>query len=208
MDIIQIGWPDITALATVMAIDVALAGDNALVVGMAAAGLAPRLRRRAILVGIGAAAVLRVLFAAFTVRLLNIVGLTAAGGLLLLWVAWKLWRELRSSPGPSESVPATDHSAPGKTLRHAVSQIIIADLSMSLDNVLAVAGAARDHFWVLVVGLGLSVVLMGIAASLLARIIHRYRWVAYGGVLVVLYVALAMIWDGSHSVLATLPQHH
>ena len=184
-----------------MAIDVALAADNALVVGMAASGLEHQLRRRAIIVGIGVAAILRIVFAVFAVRLLHIVGLTAAGGLLLLWVAWKLWREVSASHRPT----GTGSVVPGKTLRHAVGQIIVADLSMSLDNVLAVAGAARDHLWVLVVGLGLSVALMGVAAAILAKVVHRHRWVAYAGVLIVLYVALSMIWDGSHSLLSILP---
>ncbi len=204
-----IGWADAVALATVVAIDITMAGDNALVVGMAAAGLPRSMRRRAVLLGIGTAAALRILFAAFTVRLLAIVGLTVAGGLLLLWVAWKLWREIsngENSAGQDAFVDgeskASARGGPTKTMRQAVTQIVVADVSMSLDNVLAVAGAAREHFWVLVAGLGLSVGLMGIAAGLVARLISRQRWIAYGGLLIILYVALSMIWQGTRTVIS------
>ena len=213
MDSFNLGWSALSAFLTVVAIDVALAGDNALVVGMAAAGLPRNMQRRAIALGILAAAVLRIAFALITVHLLQIVGLLAAGGVLLLWVSWKLWRELRA-----QAAAAAAHAALGddstatpipisatKTLRQAVTQIILADVSMSLDNVLAVAGAARDHAAILVLGLGLSVVLMGVAASLIARVIHRHRWIAYVGLTVILYVALSMLWDGSHQVAAHLP---
>jgi YjbE family integral membrane protein len=202
-----LGWAEVSAFLTVVAIDVALAGDNALVVGMAAAGLPKALRRRAILFGILIAAGLRILFALITVHLLQIVGLMAAGGVLLLWVSWKLWREIRAQSAEaaahaaledgSDATPAEQGS---KTMRQAVAQIILADVSMSLDNVLAVAGAARDHFTILVLGLGLSVVLMGLAASLIARVIHGHRWIAYIGLAIILYVALSMLWDGSHQV--------
>ncbi len=204
-----IGWADAVALATVVAIDITMAGDNALVVGMAAAGLPRSMRRRAVLLGIGTAAALRILFAAFTVRLLAIGGLTVAGGLLLLWVAWKLWREIsngENSAGQDAFVDgeskASARGGPTKTMRQAVTQIVVADVSMSLDNVLAVAGAAREHFWVLVAGLGLSVGLMGIAAGLVARLISRQRWIAYGGLLIILYVALSMIWQGTRTVIS------
>jgi YjbE family integral membrane protein len=201
----SIGLAEITSLLTVVAIDVALAGDNALVVGMAAAGLEHRLRRLAITIGIAAAAILRIVFALFILRLLAIVGLTVAGGLLLLWVAWKLWREIRHRQAEAAGRIALkggvgEINPPRKTLRQAVTQIVIADLSMSLDNVLAVAGAARDHFWVLVIGLTLSVALMGIAATLVAGLMNRFRWIGYVGVAIVLYVALAMIWEGGHEV--------
>ncbi len=204
-----IGWADLVALATVVAIDVTMAGDNALVVGMAAAGLPRGMRRRAILLGITGAAALRILFAVFTVRLLAIVGLMAAGGLLLLWVAWKLLREIRAAgeEQAGEAALAQGNGASGgermptKTMRQAVTQILVADLSMSLDNVLAVAGAAREHFWVLVLGLALSVGLMGVAAGLVARVIHRHRWIAYVGLAIILYVALSMIWDGGRTVI-------
>lgn len=195
------------ALFQVVAIDVALAGDNAVVVGMAAAGLPVHQRRRAILIGIAAAAILRILFASVTVHLLQIVGLMFAGGLLLLWVGWKLWRELRSEhaagTGLEDEEPANAaEGAPTKSFRASVCQIVVADLSMSLDNVLAVAGAAREHEGVLILGLALSVGLMGLAASLIARLLNRHRWIAYVGLLIILYVALTMIWDGGHDLVA------
>ncbi|HLN23337.1 MAG TPA: YjbE family putative metal transport protein [Patescibacteria group bacterium] len=213
VDSFGLDWSALSAFLTVVAIDVALAGDNALVVGMAAAGLPPALRRRAIALGILAAAGLRIIFALITVHLLHMVGLLAAGGLLLLWVSWKLWRELRAQAAEAAAHAALkDGSAASptagsgaKTLRQAVIQIILADVSMSLDNVLAVAGAARDHIAILVLGLGLSVVLMGLAASLIARVIHRHRWIAYVGLAIILFVALSMLWDGAHQLAAQLP---
>jgi YjbE family integral membrane protein len=198
-------WESLTALVQVVAIDVALAGDNAVVVGMAAAGLPACVRKRAILIGIAAAAVLRILFASFTVQLLQIVGLLLAGGLLLLWVAWKLWRELSGSAqeerDEAESEAAQSASG-GKSFPQAVWQIIVADVSMSLDNVLAVAGASREHQWVLVIGLALSVALMGLAANYVAKLLNRHRWIAYVGLAIILYVAVRMIWDGGHEVMA------
>jgi len=199
-------WESLTALFQVVAIDVALAGDNAIVVGMAAAGLPAAHRKRAILIGIVAAAALRILFASFTMQLLEIVGLLLAGGLLVLWVAWKLWREL-SGQAEEERIEI-HHSVDeaeaesGKTFGQAVWQIVVADVSMSLDNVLAVAGAARHHEWVLVIGLALSVALMGLAANVVASLLNRYRWIAYLGLLIILYVALRMIWDGANEVMA------
>ncbi len=197
----------LAALGAVIAIDVALAGDNAIVVGMAAAGLPAEQRRKAIVVGIAAAALLRIFFAAFTVQLLQIVGLMFAGGFLLLWVCWKLWREIRSSAAARklQAESAHEEGAAGavvkeKTLRDAITQIIIADVSMSLDNVLAVAGAAREHAWVLIVGLALSVALMGLAASFIARLLQRYHWISYIGFLIIFYVALHMISDGSFEI--------
>ena len=187
----------ITALLTVVGIDIALAGDNALIVGMAAAGLPAHLRRRAILLGIAAAASLRIVFSVITVHLLQIVGLTALGGVLLLWVSWKLWHELRNSHAPETHA---ETSAPPKTIGQAFLQIFIADISMSLDNVLAVAGAAREHAEVLVFGLALSVVLMAVAAELVARLIARFHWIGYAGLALVLYVSLSMLWDGGWEV--------
>ncbi|MCX5515567.1 hypothetical protein C3941_07050 [Kaistia algarum] len=190
---------ELLALATVVMIDLVLAGDNAIVVGMAAAGLPPELRRKAIILGIGAAAGLRIIFAFFATKLLGVIGLTLAGGILLLWVCWKLWREIRNS----DHHAALDHDADlpagatgGKTLGQALWQIIVADVSMSLDNVLAVAGTAREHTWVLIVGLTLSVALMGIAANFVANILKRAPWIAYVGLAVIAYVALRMVWDG------------
>ncbi|MGO4129274.1 TerC family protein [Inquilinus sp. YAF38] len=196
---------ELTALVQVVIIDVALAGDNAIVVGMAAAGLAAEERRRAILWGIVAATVLRIVFALFTTQLLQIVGLLFAGGILLLWVCWKLWREIRADHAAEAAALAqSSDTEPGlpaaKTFRQAVTQIVIADVSMSLDNVLAVAGTARDHLEVLIVGLALSVALMGLAANFVARLLHRHRWIAYVGLLIILYVAVVMMWDGAHEI--------
>jgi YjbE family integral membrane protein len=201
----------LTALGSVILIDIALAGDNAIAVGMAAAGLPATQRRRAILIGVIAAALLRIVFAIFTVQLLNVIGLLLAGGLLLLWVAWKLWRELRGGAIVEEeereaeaALEGIEPAAPAKTLRAAITQIVVADISMSLDNVLAVAGAARDHEMVLIFGLALSVALMGLAASVVARLLRRYRWIAYVGLAIIVYVALVMVWDGTMSVLAAV----
>jgi YjbE family integral membrane protein len=185
---------DLTALAQVVMIDVALAGDNAVVVGLAVAGLPATQQRRAIVVGIAGATVIRVGLGAITLQLLAIIGLTLAGGLLLLWICFRMYRELKG----------VDASAGGarrpKTLTQAMAQIVLADLSMSLDNVLAVAGAAHGSEWVLVIGLGLSVVLMGFAAGIVARLLERHRSIAWIGLAIVLYVALRMIWEGSHEL--------
>lgn len=191
-----------TALASVILTDIALAGDNAVVVGMAAARLPAAQRRKAILIGVVAATVLRVVFALLTMQLLAIVGLTLAGGLLLVWVAWKLWRDLKS--GDLTAEPDAGEATRPSRFRDVVVRIVIADISMSLDNVLAVAGAAEQHTWVLVVGLVFSIALMGLAANLVARMLSRYPWVAYLGLVVIFVVALRMIWDGAHNVLATI----
>jgi YjbE family integral membrane protein len=183
---------DLVALAQVVMIDVALAGDNAVVVGLAVAGLPQRQKRPAILLGIGGATVIRIAMGAVALKLLAIIGLLLAGGVLLLWVCWKMFRELRR--------PHRVAVAGGKTLRQAMVQIILADVSMSLDNVLAVAGAAHDRFWVLTTGLLLSVGLMGVAAGLIARLLEKHRWIAWVGLAIVLYVALTMIWHGGHEV--------
>jgi YjbE family integral membrane protein len=195
-----------------MAIDLVLAGDNAVVIGLAAAGLPASQRAKAILIGIIAATVLRIAFASVTVQLLNIIGLLLVGGLLLLWVCWKMWRELRTphheAHAAQEALAGEDldksggiaEGAPRKTLKQAAIQIIIADVSMSLDNVLAVAGAARDHPTVLIIGLVLSIALMGIAAGFIARLLEKHRWIAYVGLIIILYVALEMIYRGSLEV--------
>jgi YjbE family integral membrane protein len=202
----------ISAFLQVVMIDLVLAGDNALVIGLAAAGLPQEQRTKAILVGIAAATVLRIVFAAVTTQLLAIVGLLFAGGVLLLWVCWKMWRELRTTH--AEQVEATEAvadydinadgtiagHAPRKTFAQAASQIVIADVSMSLDNVLAVAGAAREHPEVLVFGLVLSVALMGVVAGLIARLLQKHRWIAYVGLAVILYVAIDMIAHGAGEV--------
>jgi len=190
----------LAAFFQVVVIDLVLAGDNAVVIGMAAAGLPYALRNRAILVGIIAATVLRIAFALVAVHLLQMVGLVLAGGLLLLWVCWKMWRELRAGHGENHEA-AGAVGAPKKTFFQAATQIVIADVSMSLDNVLAVAGAAREHPSVLVIGLGLSIALMGIAANLIARLLTNHRWIAYVGLLIILYVSLDMIHRGAVEVL-------
>jgi YjbE family integral membrane protein len=194
----------IAALLEILAIDIVLAGDNAIVVGALAAGLPAEQRRKVIMIGVAAALVLRIAFALIVTQLLQIVGLILAGGLLLLWVAWKMCRELRhdSESKGSEEVAGDEHSGlrPAKSFAGAAWGVAVADVSMSLDNVLAVAGAARDHPWILVFGLILSVVLMGVAANFIARYIERYRWIAYVGLVVIVWVAGKMIWDGWHDV--------
>jgi YjbE family integral membrane protein len=197
-DLFVFSYDAATVLLQVIMIDLVLAGDNAVVIGLAAAGLPPERRSRAILVGIVAATVLRVVFAGIAIELLEIVGLLLAGGILLLWVCWKMWRELRgpSAEDTEAALRAGEAHVPRKTFAQAAWQIVLADISMSLDNVLAVAGAARDHPVALVFGLGLSIVLMGIAASFIARLLNRHRWIAYLGLVIILYVALDMIWRG------------
>ena len=196
------------ALLQVIGIDLVLAGDNAIVIGLAAAGLPKEMRAKAILVGILAATVLRIGFALVTTKLLAVVGLTLAGGILLLWVCWKMWRELQSDMHSentaNEALTGEDLNADGiiaggakaKTFRQAALQIVIADISMSLDNVLAVAGAAREHPTVLVIGLILSIAMMGFAASFIAKLLSKQRWIAYLGLAIIVYVALDMIWRG------------
>ena len=207
----------LTALGQVLAIDLVLAGDNAVAVGLAAAALPVQQRRKAILIGLAAAVVLRIVFALVTVQLLAIVGLLLAGGVLLLWVCWKMWRELREQATHDQAeaqaeldlAMSIEHGKgptpeelglKRKTFGAALLQIMIADVTMSLDNVLAVAGAAHEHPWIMVFGLVLSIALMGLAATFIARLLNRYRWIGYIGLVIVLYVALHMIWDGYRSV--------
>jgi YjbE family integral membrane protein len=204
MDTALVSASAITALVEILLIDIVLAGDNAIVVGALAAGLPADQRKRVILIGVMAALVLRIFFALVVSQLLQIVGLILAGGILLLWVAWKMYRELRhegESPG-SEEIGGDEHSGVGsaKTFASAAWGVALADVSMSLDNVLAVAGAAREHPYVLVFGLILSVLLMGAAANLIAGYIDRYRWIGWIGLVVILWVALKMIWEGWHDV--------
>ncbi|MFN4277207.1 MAG: TerC family protein [Ferrovibrio sp.] len=205
MDITLLGYTitasHISAFLQVIMIDVILSGDNAIVIGLAVAGLPPQQRNKIIVYGILAATVLRILFAGIAVQLLQIIGLTLAGGILLLWVAWKMWRELRAqAKGEGGHDGDTGKPAP-KSQREAVTQIIIADLSMSLDNVLAVAGAAREHPYILGFGLVLSIALMAVASKFIARLLDRYHWIAYIGLLIIGYVALRMIWDGGYQVI-------
>ena len=193
---------DLQAFVSVIIIDLVMSGDNAIIIGLAAAGLAPRLKRRAIFFGIVGATVLRILFASITYQLLSVIGLLLAGGILLLWVAYKMWREIRLGLTAQPEVAAAEAVAAiqGKTLRSAITSIVVADVSMSLDNVLAVAGAAHDHPGMLVFGLILSIALMAFAANLIANLLERYRWLAYIGLAVVTFVALDMIWRGGHEV--------
>ncbi|GJL82717.1 MAG: membrane protein [marine bacterium B5-7] len=197
----ELSWQAISAFLQVIAVDLVLAGDNAIVVGLVAASVPAQLRRRVIMVGIIAATIMRIGFALITVQLLQIIGLVLAGGILLLWVCWKLWRELRKSAALSKADGTAPNRQP-KSLGQAVFQIVLADISMSLDNVLAVAGIARNEPLVLVFGLTLSVALMAFAASLIARLLEKYSWIAYIGLATILYVALTMIWQGSNEVLA------
>ena len=190
-------WPQLVALGQVLLIDLVLAGDNAVVVGMAVAGLPDAQKSRAILIGVAVATVLRIAFALLALQLLAIIGLLFAGGLLLLWVSWRMYRDLR---GPRHDTASA--VAPAKTMRQALIQIVLADISMSLDNVLAVAGASREHPWVLAFGLAISVLLMGVAARVIADLLERYRWIAWIGLLVVVYVALRLTWEGAHEISA------
>jgi YjbE family integral membrane protein len=185
----------LVALGQVLMIDIVLAGDNAVVIGMAAARVPLSLRGKVIVWGLAAAVALRVILALIAVSLMKVIGLTLAGGILLLWVCWRFWRDISYT----KHHQSTQLQANGP-LRRAIIQIVLADASMSLDNVLAVAGAARDHLDVLVIGLMLSVGLMGAAANLIARLLDRFRWITYLGLLIVLYVALSMIWHGGHDV--------
>lgn len=205
--------PSFAALLQVILIDVVLAGDNAVVIGMAACCVPKPMRAKVVFWGLAAAVVLRILLATMTASILEVIGLMFAGGILLLWVCWRLWRDITQtreqeacaeeslrgtgSDGASAAVATMDG---GITMRRAILQIVIADLSMSLDNVLAVAGAAMDHVWVLTIGLVLSIALMGIAASLIANLLQRHPWISYAGLIIVLYVALRMIWFGGMEV--------
>lgn len=188
------------AFLQVVLIDVTLAGDNAVVIGMAVRSLSGAQRRKAIFAGVGLAAVIRILLALVAVRLLEIVGLTLAGGFLLLWVCWRMYREMQESHAGDDAGPA-----PPASLGKAIFRILIADLSMSLDNVLAVAGAAREHPAILIAGLALSVLLMGLAASVIARLLDKYKWISWVGLLIVLAVAIELIVKGGGEVWGHLP---
>ena len=205
--------PSLAALLQVILIDVVLAGDNAVVIGMAAARVPKAHRARVVFWGLAAAVILRVVLATLTASILETIGLMFAGGILLLWVSWRFYRDLVESKeetagaeamaaaeaeNGANGIPAIDD---GMSTRRAIAQIVVADLSMSLDNVLAVAGAAMDHVWVLAIGLVLSIALMGIAASLIARLLQRHPWISYAGLIIVLYVALRMIWFGGWEIM-------
>ncbi len=205
---------NLVILGQVIMIDLVLAGDNAIVIGLAAAGLPKSQRAKAILIGILAATILRTIFAIFTTQLLQILGLLLVGGILLLWVCWKMWRELKDTSHKEEDIAieavyeedinsdgVIAKSPDGKTFAQAAWQIIIADVSMSLDNVLAVAGAADGHLEILAIGLILSIALMGLAASFIARLLNKHRWIAFVGLAIILYVASKMIYDGILEIL-------
>ena len=190
------------SIGTIVIIDIVLSGDNAIVIGMAVAGLPEPMRRKAIVMGIAAATLLRVIFALITVQLLSITGLTFIGGLLLLWVCWRMWQEIRR---PHLSAPAAAGGHPSApSLRQALTLIVIADVSMSLDNVLAVAGAARGEVPILIFGLALSIALMAVAATFIAKLMQRHPWIAYVGLVVLLGVAVDMTWRGGGEVIARI----
>jgi len=191
-------------IAQVILIDLVLAGDNAIVVGIAAASVDPEHRKKVICLGVGLAVVLRIIFAAVTMQLLGIVGITLLGGLLLLWVCWKLYSDLRAqnTPGVDVADGNKKNGTQRKTVSAAIFQVAVADISMSLDNVLAVAGVARDNMTVLVIGLALSVILMGVGAGLIAKFLEKYRWIGYLGLLLIVYVSFDMIWRGSLELIA------
>jgi YjbE family integral membrane protein len=208
----------LTTLAQVVMIDLVLAGDNAVVIGLAAAGLPDRQRKRAILIGILTATALRIVGATIATQLLQVLGLLLAGGILLLWVCWKMWRELHTTPGGHRGddtllkenavgLSETAPSVPRKTFGQATLRIVVADISMSLDNVLALAGAAREHPFVLAFGLLLSIALMGLAANLIARLLQKHRWIAYIGLAIILYVACEMIYRGSLELIGASGVH-
>ena len=213
-DFQNIGTPSaMTAFGTVVLLDIALAGDNAIIVGALAAGLPPEQRKRVIAIGILAALLLRIVFAVavlYGLERFKEYGLVLGGGLLLLWVAWKMYRELQphGAPGGSDEVSGDEHSGikPAKSFASAAWAVALADVSMSLDNVLAVAGAAREHPGIMVIGLILSVAMMGIAANIIAKYIERYRWIAWGGLIIIIYVAGKMIYDGWHDFAPTAMQ--
>jgi YjbE family integral membrane protein len=197
-------WAQLVTLGQVIAIDLVLAGDNAIVVGMAAAGVPKEQRRKVIFAGIGAAIMLRIFFALITTQLLAVIGLTLAGGILLLWVCWKMFHELREQASdevtPDEALEAGNLPEKAKPMSTAIWQIVVADVSMSLDNVLAVAGAAQEHPYILAVGLLLSFAMMGTAANLIAHVLHRHRWIGWIGLVIITYVAISMIWRGGEEV--------
>ncbi len=209
-----ISLAEAAALLQVVFVDIILAGDNAIVVAMAVVGLPAEQRARVLIIGIAAATLMRVLFALVTVQLLNVIGLSLAGGLLLLWVTWKFWRELKTQREEDQAAediddmvhgtPLRHPDAPRKTMRQAVIQVVAADVSMSLDNVLAVAGIAGEYQWVLVSGLVLSVAFMGLAATLIARLLARHHWIAYLGVAVIFYVSLNMMWTGGIQIIKAM----
>ena len=199
--------PELTAFLQIIVIDIVMSGDNAIIIGMAAAGLPPDLRKKAIFWGIVGATVLRILFAAIVVQLLSIIGIKVVGGLLLLWVCWRMWQEMRAGGTVEDIEREAEENArkgPPKTLRTAMVNIIVADATMSLDNVLAVAGAARDHLEMLIFGLVLSIALMALTANYIAKLLEKHTWLGYVGLAIIAYVAIQMIWQGSGEVMEVI----
>ncbi len=189
------------ALVQVILVDLLFAGDNAIAIGLVAASLPPEQRRNAIVVGTALAVVARITFAVLTVQLLKIPGLLVIGGILLLWVCWRLWKDMRQQHRQSADIETDVKSKRNElTFRQAIFQILVADVTMSLDNVLAVAGIARHHLWILVFGLLLSVILMVVGATLIANLLNRYRWIGYAGLLTIFAVALMMLWEGGNEL--------
>ena len=196
--------PELTAFLQIIVIDIVMSGDNAIIIGMAAAGLPPELRKKAIFWGIIGATVLRIFFAVIVVQLLSIIGIKVIGGLLLLWVCWRMWQEIRAGATVEDIEREAEENAkkgPPKTLRTAMVNIIVADATMSLDNVLAVAGAARDHLEMLIFGLVLSIALMALMANYIAKLLEKHTWLGYLGLAIIAYVAIQMIWQGSGEVM-------
>ena len=196
--------PELTAFLQIIVIDIVMSGDNAIIIGMAAAGLPPELRKKAIFWGIIGATVLRIFFAVIVVQLLSITGIKVIGGLLLLWVCWRMWQEIRAGGTVEDVEREAEENAekgPPKTLRTAMVNIIVADATMSLDNVLAVAGAARDHLEMLIFGLVLSIALMALTANYIAKLLEKHTWLGYLGLAIIAYVAIQMIWQGSGEVM-------
>ena len=196
--------PELTAFLQIIVIDIVMSGDNAIIIGMAAAGLPPELRKKAIFWGIIGATVLRIFFALIVVQLLSITGIKVIGGLLLLWVCWRMWQEIRAGTTVEDIEREVEENAkkgPPKTLRTAMVNIIVADATMSLDNVLAVAGAARDHLEMLIFGLVLSIALMALTANYIAKLLEKHTWLGYLGLAIIAYVAIQMIWQGSGEVM-------
>jgi len=196
--------PELTAFLQIIVIDIVMSGDNAIIIGMAAAGLPPELRKKAIFWGIIGATVLRIFFAVIVVQLLSIIGIKVIGGLLLLWVCWRMWQEIRAGTTVEDIEREVEENAkkgPPKTLRTAMVNIIVADATMSLDNVLAVAGAARDHLEMLIFGLVLSIALMALTANYIAKLLEKHTWLGYLGLAIIAYVAIQMIWQGSGEVM-------
>jgi len=196
--------PELTAFLQIIVIDIVMSGDNAIIIGMAAAGLPPELRKKAIFWGIIGATVLRIFFAVIVVQLLSIIGIKVIGGLLLLWVCWRMWQEIRAGATVEDIEREAEENAkkgPPKTLRTAMVNIVVADATMSLDNVLAVAGAARDHLEMLIFGLVLSIALMALMANYIAKLLEKHTWLGYLGLAIIAYVAIQMIWQGSGEVM-------